>query len=310
VAAPATALNPFLPAGSGVPESAPEPAEIRAEMTEITPELAREWIRRHEAVVSANRVENGGKARDNRQLRRDDVAGYARDIRAGNWSRNGETLKIARDGTVADGQHRLYACMQAGKPFWSIVVTGVDPEAQDTIDTGIKRRLSDQLSIGGERNATILASVARWSLRWLHGVRVGGGGAGYTPTHTEMLEYIAAEPRLRDAADYAMRARGQFKPVRVSVAAMAWMLLHGVDGLAAEVFLERVADGADLHSRHPVLTLRERLTNAKVSDERLTEHEQLALFCLAWNAWREGRELSRMQLPKGGLTPKNFPEPK
>jgi hypothetical protein len=303
-------LNPFLPAGGGIPKEDSAPAEIRAEMTEITPELAREWIRRHEAVVSANRAANGGKARDNRPLRRDDVAGYARDMKAGNWSRNGETLKLARDGTVADGQHRLYACMQAQKPFWSLVATGVEPEAQDTIDTGIKRRLSDQLSIANEENSAILAGVAKWSLRWLHGMRTSGGSAGYSPTQSEMLEYIAAEPRLREAAAFAARARKQFKPVRVSVYAMAWMVFHGTSDLAAEVFLERVVDGADLPVAHPALGFRNRMINAKAAGERLTEHQQLALMIFAWNAFREDRKLSRPQLPQGGLTPRNFPEPK
>jgi hypothetical protein len=130
VAAPATALNPFLPAGSGVPESAPEPAEIRAEMTEITPAMALEWMERHRKVVAGKRVENGGKARDNRKIRwgDDGVAGYARDMKAGKWRRNGETVKIAWDDTIPDGQHRLYACMEAKVPFWCLVVTGVDPE--------------------------------------------------------------------------------------------------------------------------------------------------------------------------------------
>jgi hypothetical protein len=281
-------------------------------MTEITPDLAREWIRRHEAVVSANRASNGGKARDNRPLRFDEgVDKYARDMKAGRWHRNGESVKIARDGTIADGQHRLYACLQAEVPFWSVVVTGVEPEAQDTIDTGLKRRLSDQLAIANEKNPGILASVTRWSLRWLHGLRSNGGGAGgYSPTQTEMLDYLATDARLRLAADFASRARLEFRPVRATVYAMAWMVLHGADHLAADVFLERVLDGADLSPGHPVLALRNRMYNAKVTSERLTEHEQLALFCLAWNAFREDRKLSRLQLPTGGLNAKNFPEPK
>ena len=92
---------------------------------------------------------------------------------------------------------------------------------------------------------------------------------------------------------------------------MAWMVLHGTDWASAEVFLERVLDGADLPAGHPVLTLRTRMINAKVPPaERLSEHEQLALFCLAWNGFREDRKLSRLQLPTGGLNAKNFPEPK
>jgi hypothetical protein len=279
-------------------------------MTEITPEMAREWIRRHEEVVAAERKANGGKARDNRRLRFESgVEKYAREMKAGRWHRNGESVKIAWNETIVDGQHRLHACVQSDVPFWSVVVTGVEPEAQDTIDTGLPRRLSDQLAIANEKNAALLASVTRWSLRWIHGLR-SNGGAGYQPTQVEMLDYLEADPRLRLAAEFATRARLGFKPVRAPVWAMAWMLLHEKDWDAAEVFLERVIDGADLPSGHPVLTLRNRLISAKVSGERLTEHEQLALFCIAWNAFRGERKTAILKLPPGGLTARNFPEPR
>ena len=126
-------------------------------------------------------------------------------------------MKIARNDKIIDGQHRLHACVQARVPFWSVVVTGVEPSAQDTIDTGLPRRLSDQLAIANERNAPVLASVTRWSLRWLHGLRGGGGANGYQPTQVEMLDYLEADSRLRAAADFGARAKTEFKPVRATV---------------------------------------------------------------------------------------------
>lgn len=284
-------------------------------MLEITPELAKEWMDRHREVVASNRAANGGRARDNRPIRwgDDGVSGYARDIRAGKWRVNGESIKIAWDGTVPDGQHRLYAGIEAQVPFQSLVVTGVEPEAQDTIDIGIGRKLGDSLSIAGEPNAAILASVARWSLRWLHGVRGGTSGGGiraYKPTQREVLEYLEATPHLRDAAKFAVQARKEFKPVRASTWGMAWLLLYGRDPLAAAVFFERAFDGADLPKRHPILVFRTRLTNAALNKERLTEQEQLALMITAWNYWREEREMGVLKLPEGGLNAKNFPEPK
>ena len=303
--------NPFLPAGGGVSKAAPEPAEIRAELTEITPEMAREHIARHEAAVKAERAANGGKARDNRPLRVESgVEKYARDMKAGKWHRNGESVKIAWNGTIADGQHRLYACVRAGVPFWSVVVTGVDPAAQDTVDTGLPRRLSDQLAIANEKNPALLASVTRWSLRWLHGLRSNGGASGYQPTQVELLDFLETDPRLRMATDFAARAKLEFKPVRPPVYGVAWLVLHGRDWNSAEVFLERVLDGTDLPSGSPVLALRSRMINAKLTGERLSEHEQLALFCVAWNAFREDRKASILKLPVGGLTAKNFPEPR
>lgn len=273
--------------------------------------MAREWIRRHEATVAAERTANSGKARDNRPLRVESgVEKYARDMKTGKWHRNGESVKIAWTGAIVDGQHRLYACVRADVSFWSVVVTGVDPSAQDTVDTGLPRRFSDQLAIANEKNPAILASVTRWSLRWLHGLRSNGGASGYQPTQVEMLDYLEVDPRLRMAAEFGARAKLEFKLVRPPVYAMAWMVLHGKDWNSAEVFLERILDGTDLPAGSPVLALRTRMINAKLGGERLNEHEQLALFCVAWNAFREDRKVSILKLPAGGLTPKNFPEPK
>lgn len=316
----ATAAIPlFLAPGAEAPEPGTPPrsdvpaGEVCAEKVEITPDMAGEWMDRHRKAVAANRAQNGGKARDNRPVRwgDDGVGGYARDMKAGKWRLNGETIKIARDGTVPDGQHRLLAGIEAGVPFWSLVVTGVEPEAQDTIDIGIGRKLADSLSIAGKPNHIALASIARWSLRWLHGHRGGTTGGGtYKPTQREVLEYIAQAPHLELAAKFAVHARKEFRPVRASTWGMAWLLLNGTDALAATVFFERVFDGADLPRKSPVLVFRTRLTNAALNKERLTETEQLALMITAWNYWRDDREMGALKLPEGGLTAKNFPEPK
>jgi hypothetical protein len=239
------------------------------------------------------------------------VDAYARDMAAGNWDgENGETIKIACDGTIPDGQHRLYGCIKAQAAFRSLVVTGVAPEAQDTIDGGIKRRISDQLMLRGEANYVLLAGLARWSWRWLRGVRVRGGAAVPNPTTAELTEYIDMAPHLRDAAAFATRARSSFRSIRGPVFGMAWLLFNTANPFAAQIFLERVIDGADIGLGHPAHTLRERIRRAKESGERLTEHEQLALMIIAWNAFRDDRQLQILKLPPGGLTPKNFPEPK
>jgi hypothetical protein len=263
----------------------------------ITPEMAQEWAERNTR---------------NRPVRYARVARFARDMTAGRWSLNGQTILIADTGEIIDGQHRIYACIQAGVPFDSFVVTGLPHEVQDTVDTGAARTMGDQFTLHGEANGLLLAAVARWAHLWLNGVRGGKGhGPGDAdPTHAEMLALLEAEPRLRDAAAWADGARKTFRPVRGSVYGMAWLLFHGKDHLAAETFLDGVITGADLSKGHPALAFRNRILTARDTGERHSQFEQLAYFIYAWNAFREDRQLTRLQFPKGGLTPKNFPEPK
>lgn len=260
----------------------------------VTPEMAKEWTLRNTR---------------NRPVRYTKVAQYARDMAAGKWLLNGETIKIAADGTILDGQHRLYACIQAETPFESIVIRGLPMEAQDTIDTGMTRKFADQLTLRGEVNTAVLASIARWAYKWLHGVRLNGG-ADSDPTHNEMTELLDAEPRIREACAWAVNAGPRFRSVNRSVWGMAWLLFHGSDHLAAEVFLEKVLTGEDCATGHPALAFRNRIWNAREAGERLTPHQQLAYMIIAWNAFKDDRSLKILKFTNGKLTPKNFPEPK
>ena len=288
-----TPFRPPEPVAAVIPNGLVPPS-CRPEVMTITPQIAQEW-------TSLNTR--------NRAVRYTKVAQYARDMKAGNWMLNGETVKIAADGTILDGQHRLYACIQADVPFETVVIRGLPPEAQDTIDTGMARKFADQLALRGEVNTPLLGAIARWALRWLRGAKMGGA-TDLDPTHEEMFALLEADPRIREACTWAVAVRGRFKSVAGSVWGMAWLLFHGSDHLAAEVFLEKVLSGEDCPAGHPALAFRNRIWNAREAGERLTPHEQLAYLIIAWNAFKEDRTLKLVKFPNGKLTVKTFPDVK
>lgn len=287
-------VTPFSPPETTASPNGTTPPACKPEVMAVTPDLARDWT-----VLNTR----------NRPVRYAKVAQYARDMEAGKWLLNGETVKIATDGTILDGQHRLYACIQADVPFETVVIRGLPAEAQDTIDTGMARKFADQLTLRGEVNTALLGAISRWAFKWMHGVRLTGP-ADSEPTHNEMSALIEAEPRIRDACTFAIAARARFKSVTGSVWGMAWLLFHGSDHLAADVFLEKVLSGEDIGSGHPALAFRNRIWNAREAGERLTPYEQLAYLILAWNAFKADRPLKILKFTNGKLTPKNFPEPK
>jgi hypothetical protein len=287
-----TPFQPQDPAAASPDGTAP--AVCKPEVLTITPDLAREWT---------------GLNTRNRPVRYTKVAQYARDMKAGNWVLNGESVKIAGDGTILDGQHRLYACIQADVPFETLVVRGLLLEAQDTIDTGMARKFADQLALRGEVNTPLLGAIARWALRWLRGVKMSGS-TELDPTHEEMFAFLEADPRVREACSWAVAVKGRFRSVNGSVWGMAWLLFHGSDHVAAEVFLEKVLTGEDCPAGHPALAFRNRIWNAREAGERLTPYEQLAYLIIAWNAFKEDRTMKLLKFTAGKLTAKNFPEVK
>src|SRR5688572_15305124 len=98
----------------------------------------------------------------NRSIRAADAQADARNMRAGVWPLNGETIKFARSEDngvqMIDGQHRFTALAlvpgmpdvdaNTGKPLPPLsedfalpflVVAGLNPDVQDTVDIGLKR---------------------------------------------------------------------------------------------------------------------------------------------------------------------------
>jgi hypothetical protein len=82
---------------------------------------------------------------DNRSMRRTVVERYARDMANGNWRLTSDPIKFDADGRLIDGQHRLQACVEAGKSFKTAVAYGVEVIAKEAMDTGLRRTFADVL---------------------------------------------------------------------------------------------------------------------------------------------------------------------
>lgn len=252
------------------------PDGLRCEIVDVTPALAEKWLKQNT---------------HNRTVREKAVLAYARDMEAGHWAENGEAIKFAADGTLLDGQHRLTAVTLAGVTVRMLVVTGLANAAQETMDAGAKRRTADAFGLRGETNAGVLSSVTKRVWMWDQGdYRFNGP----VPTTAECAALLERFPDLRRSADIAARTRQSFKCLPQSVTGTAHHLFTRIDGDATVWFFQRLADGAELASGHPILALRTRAVS-EASDRRQTPADrQLAYLIRTWNAVREGRSLARI----------------
>ena len=117
------------------------PPTLETELVRITPAMAEQ--------ILAQNVEL------NRRLNNALVARYAADVVNGDWHEaNAETIKIAPDGTLLDGQHRLSAVVESGRTVRFLVVRNVDPAALATVDTGKARSFADVLHMQGHQERT------------------------------------------------------------------------------------------------------------------------------------------------------------
>lgn len=103
-------------------------------MVTITPEIAK-------AMLEVNN--------NNRGISPTNVQRMADDMLSGNFRLNGETIKVYEDGTLADGQHRLMACVTANVPFQTYIVRGIKKDVLPTIDAGKARNVVQSLNMTG-----------------------------------------------------------------------------------------------------------------------------------------------------------------
>jgi len=94
----------------------------------ITSEQAKKWLEK-----------NSGGGKGNRKISQRQLNFLTESILRGQWVLNGETIKIGKDGSIIDGQHRLMAIVRSGMSIESLVVFDCDPEAYNTIDKGRAR---------------------------------------------------------------------------------------------------------------------------------------------------------------------------
>jgi len=78
---------------------------------------------------------------------------------------NGETLKFAKNGkgwVLVDGQHRLNAVIEYGRPVKMLAIRGVDDSGFKTLDQGYSRTVENFYQIENQAYAKVCAQVAKW----------------------------------------------------------------------------------------------------------------------------------------------------
>lgn len=242
----------------------------------------------------------------NRDKRSKGVSSYAIDMHTDGWDFNGDTFRFDTDGAMFDGQHRCEAIAIEGKPVPIILVTGLDPIAQDTTDTGMRRTFADALRLAGETDVNNLAAVTMAAFLWKSG-QIRGMKTGVS---VRMLQKVLRDhPELREAVQVARRVH-KHVPTKNSIMGLASWLFAGIDRDDHDDFFAKLATGADLGTNSPIRLLRNRLIADANSKSHLPRVEILALIIKAWNHYRDGNEVTYLKFTSGGKNPESMPEPR
>jgi hypothetical protein len=256
----------------------------------VTPELAKQWL-------EANT--------NNRPLSETLVITYMIDMLEGRWRYNGDAIRFDHTGRLIDGQHRLHACVEAGVPFETDVVTGLDPETIRTIDIGRVRTAGHIAHLEGVKNAELACAIARLAvLHRKYGIE-HMNNPRRNPTKTEVVEAVQTLDGIEAAVARAKKLGRRIAPP--SVLGFCFWAFAQQDRKLAERFLDELEHGLNLSQDNPVYHLRERLLSNRQSKAKLPQLNLVALFFKAWLAYREGRPMQRLFWKNDGPAPEKFP---
>jgi hypothetical protein len=106
----------------------------------VTSEMAQHWL------------DNCNKG--NRKLKPSKYNQYAKSMTRGQWHETHAAIAFYKDGTLADGQHRLMAIVVSKVGQWLNVCEGLEKESMPHIDRGAVRTDLDVITFAGTKTAT------------------------------------------------------------------------------------------------------------------------------------------------------------
>lgn len=250
------------------------------------------------AMATAMLQNNSG----NRTLSAGRVRLYAQIMQSGGWKNNGDVIRIAKDGRLLDGQHRLAAIERSGIGQKFLVVRGLDESVFDTIDTGAARVASDILSIDGFKNSTALASAIKLFLTWKTTGNPVSGSPDKKPTHQEILQFARENAIADQVGALSVTSNFNKKMISPSIIGFLYFAAHSENIPMDDVsdFFSRVADPSLGKTSDVTFMLRDRLMQDLGSKTRLRRYDKIALVIKAFRAWRSGQNLKTLRVRTGG----------
>lgn len=186
---------------------------------------------------------------------------------------------------LLDGQHRLHAIVKANKPVETIVVSGLDPKTQYTVDTGRKRTVGDAMRIDGEKESTNLGALLAGAWKWNSGDRNFSTKPKPSPLECQKL-FKEDEARIRRALDVGLQTGREFPDLSKSSLAVAHYILSELDKEHVAYFFRLVGSGLNLAEGNPVAALRKRAASYRrqgAQQQPMTMRRQVGLIIKAWN---------------------------
>lgn len=259
--------------------------ELREYRVIMTPEMAQEFL-------TYNTHNRGSKPAQ--------IDTISRALLLGEWKYNGEAVKRDWNGVLLDGQNRLHAIVATGVSAEMLVVEGLEPESQETMDGIVPRRLADILKWRGEKDTNVLAATLNLIHVWNNdGLR---NPTSYRPTRGQAITLLEEHPEIRDAIKHGQNVNRNL-PLSTTLAAACWYRFSKIDEWDCKDFWTATTTGFHLpvedesgvleeHGKHidpgSGPNLLERYLTREQTRREVSPYVKHGIVVKGWNLYRNG----------------------
>ncbi len=268
-------------------------------------------------AIAARMLENHS---GNRALSQAAVDMYARDMKAGRWKPSGNTISVAPNGRLLNGQHRLWAIIEANVEIEFIIVTEDSDDVHRVFDIGRKRQGAQILTLEGVDNSTIVRGVADKYMRYVKCLNlevpgIEGTSAGNERwretkpwqhgmlTGPELNEFCLDHQRsLEDIVIYTTEFHAEFGKGKIWYGSLAYIVKQLSDQpYRWQEFHNAVTTGTMLTEGDPRFALRRHIIRNDTPRSIWDNQFNIALGLIAWNKWLANKQVKMLRYSKNML---------
>lgn len=194
---------------------------------------------------------------ENRNISPVRVAAYLQVIQRGDWHWTNQGIAIRDDGALVDGQHRLWAVVEADIAVPVTVTYGVKAVAVEAIDKGRSRSIGDELTMfEGVKNAAFCVAIVKQAASLYAGDRMSFA------TRSIFHEWYEC---FKPGVDFMVTTLASSTPNEVRRAPVAGSLAfaHKTAPAKIEEFALKLKEGTGLTKGEPAWAIRRALMESQ-----------------------------------------------
>lgn len=274
---------------------------MKFNVVEVSPALAELWLKK-----------NGL----NRKVNKAHVKQISKQMTAGNWVLNGQTIAFDANGRLIDGQHRLNAVIDSGVTVTMSVALGVeDSRAFKMTDVvSLKRGAHQVAAMMGVKKANRVTAVARIIMKFEQSATVDGflskltsGGNRDAMPDAISEKAVQIESEVEDIEEsIGLKVIAQSAAPASLLAAL--IILNRTDPINMETFCRKIKTGIVDGENDPCLRLRDKLIAGKGKMPNYSWNIYvMAITIKSFVAHQKGKGIKVLRWRVGGDAPEAFP---